>query len=64
MPDHCRAYALSDPDDPDYTLACDHTQSDSCDRCLLLSSVVREIEEGLEKAECPDNAKEELKFII
>ena len=64
MPDHCRAYALSDPDDPDYTLACDHTHNDSCDRCLLLSSVVREIEEGLENAECSDNEKEELKFII
>lgn len=64
MPDHCRAYALSEFDDPDYTLACDHTHNDSCDRCLLLSSVVREIEEGLANAECSDNEKEQLKFII
>ena len=46
MPDNCRAYTLSDPDDPDYTLAYDHTHNDSCDRCLVLSSVVREVEEG------------------
>ena len=59
MPDHCRAYALSDPGDPDYTLTCYHTHDHSCDRCLLLSSVVREIEEGLENAECSDNGKEE-----
>ena len=64
MPDHCRAYARGDPDDLDCSLAYDHTHNDSCDRCLLLSSVVREIEEGLENAECSDNEKEELKFII
>lgn len=63
MPDNCRAYTLSDPDDPDYTLAYNHTHNDSCDRCLVLSSVVREVEEGLESAECSDNEKKEVKFI-
>ena len=64
VPDHCRAYSLSDPGDLNYTANCDHTHGDSCDRCLLLSSVVTEIEEGLERAESLDNEKEELMFVI
>ena len=61
VPDHCRAYALSDPDNPNYSVTCDHAH---CDRCLLVSSVVREIEEGLVMAECSENEKEELTFDI
>ena len=64
VPDHCRAYSLTDPGDLNYTANCDHTHGDSCDRCLLLSSVVTEIEEGLERAESLDNEKEELMFVI
>ena len=64
VPDHCRAYALSDPDTPNYSVTWDHTHCDSCDRCLLVSSVERKIEEGLEMAECSDNEKEELEFVI
>lgn len=45
-------------------MTCDHAHCDSCDRCLLVSSVVREIEEGLVTAECSDNEKEELAFVI
>ena len=45
-------------------MTCDHAHCDSCDRCLLVSSVVREIEEGLATARCSDNEKEELAFVI
>lgn len=46
-------------------MTCDHTHGDSCDRCLLLSSVVREIEEGLERAdECSEDEKVELTFVV
>lgn len=39
-------------------MTCGHAHCGSCDRCLLVSSVVREIEEGLETAECSENEKE------
>ena len=45
-------------------MTCDHAHCDNCDRCLLVSSVVREIEEGLATAKCSDNEKEELAFVI
>ena len=64
VPDHCRTYALSDPNDPNYTRICDHAQGDTCDCCLLVSSVIREIEEGLGRAEFSDDDREELMFIV
>lgn len=42
-------------------MTCGHAH---CDRCLLVSSLVRKIEEGLETAKCSDNEKEELSFLI
>ena len=62
--DHCRIYALSSPSDKDYLTVCDHNHDDICDRCHILLSVVREIEEGLEQATCSKDEKEELAFII
>ena len=62
--DHCRVYALSSPNDKDYLTACDHNHNDICDRCYNLSSVTREIEEGLKQAACSKDEKEELAFII
>ncbi|RMX37911.1 hypothetical protein pdam_00007042, partial [Pocillopora damicornis] len=35
VPDHCRAYALSDPSDQDYLLDCDHDHKDRCDRTSI-----------------------------
>lgn len=48
VPDHSRAYALSDPGDQDYLLDRDHEHEDRCDRCSQLASVVAEIKETLE----------------
>ena len=49
IPDHCRAYALSDPNDKDYQMICPHDHLDTCDRCELLSSVLAGIQDALEK---------------
>ena len=40
VPDHCRAYALSEPGDQDYLLDSDHDHEDRCDRRSQLASVV------------------------
>ena len=61
VPEHCRAYALCNADNPNYSVTWDHC--DRCERCLLVSSVVRKIEEGLVMAERSDNEKE-LEFVI
>lgn len=47
MPDHCRAFALSDPKDPAYQSLCDHDHNEACDRCDLLSETLVDIEAGL-----------------
>lgn len=62
--DHCRIYALSHPDNKDYFTDCDHDHDDICDRCYGLSSVIREIEEGLEQAACSKEVKDELTFVV
>lgn len=64
VPDHCRAYALSDPGDQDYLLDCDHDHEDRCDRCSQLASVVAEIKETLEASNCSNDTKDELNFVI
>ena len=61
--DHCRIYALSCPNDEDYKTVCNHNHNDICDRCHILSSVIPEIEEAIEQAAFPKDAKEELAFI-
>ena len=47
VPDHCRAFALSDPKDPAYQSLCDHDHNEACDRCDLLSETLVDIEAGL-----------------
>ena len=63
VPDHCRAYALSFPEDPDYVFSCHHSHVDTCDRCVHLASVVNEIEDALKEAECTNDTREELVFV-
>ncbi|KAK3727221.1 hypothetical protein QZH41_020358 [Actinostola sp. cb2023] len=41
--DHCRMYALSYSNDPDYKEACSHEHNMHCDRCDLLHLVLDEI---------------------
>ena len=47
IPDHCRAYALSYPQDDDYIKKCDHEHSTRCDRCETLLTVSHEIQKVL-----------------
>ena len=63
VPDHCRAYALSFPEDPDYVFTCHHSHVDTRDRCVHLASVVNEIEDPLKEAECTNDTREELVFV-
>ena len=67
IPDHCRAYALSDPKDKDYQSICEHDHLETCDRCELLASVLDDIDEALQKMSSSNIASdiiEELTFIV
>ena len=65
IPDHCRAYALSDPRDKDYQIICTHDHLETCDRCYLLSSVLAEIHaiEKMSDSNVSSNVVEEVNFI-
>jgi len=68
VPDHCRVYALSDPNDKDFQSICTHSHLDTCDRCALHTSVLGEIENALQ--EIAENVcistdiKEKLTFLV
>ena len=67
VPDHCRKYALSDPNDKAFQTKCNHQHFNTCDRCDALSSVLHEIDGAL--AKMSDNnvsidMKEELEFTV
>ena len=66
IPDHCRAYALSDPRDKDYQIICTRDHLETCDRCYLLSSVLAEIHDAIEKmsdSNVSSDVVEEVNFI-
>ena len=66
IPDHCRAYALSDPRDKDYQIICPHDHLEICDRCYLFSSVLAEIHDAIEKisdSNVSSDVIEEVNFI-
>ena len=58
VPDHCRQYALSDPCDEDFQLACDHTHQDTCHRCEELTAVLHEIDEGIQRMSSNNNSED------
>ena len=47
IPDHCRQYALSDPQNAAFKTVCNHTHDDRCDRCEELSMGLREIDRAI-----------------
>ena len=66
IPDHCRAYALSDPRDKDYQIICPNDHLETCDRCYLVSSVLAEIHDAIEKmsdSNVSSDVVEEVNFI-
>lgn len=62
--DHCRAYALSDPDDDAFSSKCDHEHTMQCDRCHLLTTAMDEIQVVVANAECSTEEREELEYIV
>lgn len=63
IPDHCRAYALSYPQDDDYIKICDHEHNARCDRCEILPTVFHEIQEVLGSVDC-DEERDEMEYEI
>jgi len=63
IPDHCRAYALSYPQDDDYIKKCDHEHNARCDRCEILPTVFHEIQEVLGSVDC-DEERDEMEYKI
>ena len=66
MADHCRTFALSDPDNASFRNECDHLHNDTCDRCAFLHSALAKVESalGVEMEHLTDNEKEELLFKV
>ena len=50
IPDHCIAYALSDPKDVHLRNYCDHNHDDSCSQCELLKPALTEIRDAISEA--------------
>ena len=46
---HCRKYALSDPDDPEFSSPCDHDHNSMCPGCEQLRQLLNDIEVLTEK---------------
>ena len=66
IPDHCRAYSLSDPKEKDYQIICPHDHLEICDRCDSLASVLADIHHAPEKMSDSNGSSdvvEELNFI-
>ena len=63
IPDHCRAYALSYPQDDDYIKKCDHEHNARCDRCEIQPTVFHEIQEVLGSVDC-DEERDEMEYEI
>ena len=64
MPDHCRAFALSNPKDSAYQARCDHEHNEVCDRCNLLTETLLDIEAGLLHRQRTSEEREGLLFRV
>lgn len=64
--DHCRTFALSDPDNTSFRGECDHLHNETCDRCAFLHSALAEVESALaaEMESLTDDEKEEFSFKV
>lgn len=59
-PDHCRAFALSDANDADYCIDCNHVHDRACQSCEALKEVIQEIQSAISRysANIRDSEKE------
>ena len=64
--DHCRTFALSDPDNASFRGECYHLHNDTCERCASLHSALAGVESALavEMENLTDDEKEELSFKV
>lgn len=69
--DHCRRFALSDPNDKSFQSPCFHKHTENCEQCDSLDNVVDEIKKAVvrlgESRACDSSLvelKEELLFIV
>ena len=64
VPDHCRAYAMSYPEDVIYITVCDHEHDAKCDRCELLPTVFSEIKTAVSNVDCSAEERDEMEYEI
>lgn len=62
IPDHCSAYALSDPQDELLRIDCDHNHDDSCPQCELLKDVMKELRTAIEGAQISEDERDDLLY--
>ena len=60
VPDHCRVYALSDPNDGDFEGTCDHAHDESCPQCSQLENVLSTLESGCSDVQSSEECKADL----
>ena len=63
-PDHCRKYALSDEQDPDFQERCFHQHSETCDDCQNLRNVLEEVEGQIRDSSWNPYSSEQQKDLI
>ena len=64
--DHCRTFALGDPDNASFRGECDHLHNDTCDRCAFLHSALEEEESllAVEIKNLTEDEKDEFSFKV
>ena len=64
--DHCRTFALNDPDNASFRGECDHLHNDTCDQCAFLHSALGGSGERASRRNenLTDDEKEELSFKV
>lgn len=62
--DHCGTYALSYPQDNDYTTVCNHEHDSKCDRCELLPKLFREVRSVIGSVNCSAEERNEKEYEI
>lgn len=58
-PDHCRKFALSDKQDPDFQESCPHQHLETCDDCQNLRNVLNEVEGHIQGSSWNPYSKEQ-----
>lgn len=60
--DHCTSFALSDPMDQTFAVACDHSHSIACNKCKLVDSCVPMVEKEFMSLEVSKSISDEIAY--